>query len=455
MPIRYDQSNFTYGEISPKIYARTDIEQYYKAAKKLRNCIVIPEGGVQRRFGTRYVDTLQIATEPDFCNIECVSIEKSEYLLLWEDSTLKIYLENKLISQINSIYKKEDVKNLRFTQVLDRVVISNQNFPQYQLVRRANNAITITGVDIPNNYFNCAALGLNIGAVYPARFEAQGAIPNSNPQIYANRTYYIRTFSNTEFKIYSNSNEAVNDVKPYVPINAGNNASLIILNNWSLEQISFKNVPTFDFKRNYDNLTFQPAAKTGNTTLTSSGNLFTEAYVGGVFKGNDGIAKITGINSQTVARIRVIKDFKDISAIPGNLSFLGEPAWSSTRGYPKTCAYYQSRLIFGGTSTIPNGVWGSRINEVYDFDDSERLDDSAISWYPSTGFSNQIVDLTSANSLIVHTDSGSYSSPVFSDAPITPTNFSLTEQNKDGVADMPATFVDNQIMYVDSSLGNV
>jgi len=455
MPIRYDQSNFTYGEISPKIYARTDIEQYYKAAKKLRNCIVIPEGGVQRRFGTRYADTLQIATASDYCNIEAISIEKSDYLLLWEEQSLKIYLENKLISQVNSIYKKEDVKNLRFTQVYDRLIISHKNFPQYQLVRRANNAVLITEVDIPNNYFISQALGANLDAVYPVRFETQGVIPSSNPQIYANRTYYIRVFLNTAFRIYQSSEDAVNDVNPYTPIDAGNNSYVIVLNNWVLEQIVFKNVPTFDFKRNYDNLTFQPAAKTGNTTLACSGNIFTNDYIGGVFKGNDGIAKITGINSASVARIRVIKDFKDLSNMLGNLSFLGEPAWSATRGYPKTCSYYQSRLFFGGTFTIPNGTWGSRVNEFYDFDDSERLDDSAISWYPSTGFSNQIVDFTSGNSLIVHTDSGSYSSQVLIDSPITPNNFSLNEQNKDGVADIPAAFVDNQIMYIDSSLGNV
>jgi hypothetical protein len=55
----------------------------------------------------------------------------------------------------------------------------------------------------------------------------------------------------------------------------------------------------------------------------------------------------------------------------------------------------------------------------------------------------------------VHTSTGNYSSPVFSEQPLTPTNFVLTENNKDGVSNIAPAFIDNQIIYVDQSGNNI
>ena len=49
------QTNFTAGELSPLLYARTDLAKYTNGAKKLLNAVVQPHGGVTRRPGTRFV----------------------------------------------------------------------------------------------------------------------------------------------------------------------------------------------------------------------------------------------------------------------------------------------------------------------------------------------------------------------------------------------------------------
>jgi len=48
------QTNFTAGEISPKLYGRSDIDRYRNAAEILENVIIMVQGGVQRRPGLRY-----------------------------------------------------------------------------------------------------------------------------------------------------------------------------------------------------------------------------------------------------------------------------------------------------------------------------------------------------------------------------------------------------------------
>ena len=52
-------SNFSFGEISRNLFGRGNIEAYKNAAMNLTNMNVIPTGGIERRDGLRYVDTLQ------------------------------------------------------------------------------------------------------------------------------------------------------------------------------------------------------------------------------------------------------------------------------------------------------------------------------------------------------------------------------------------------------------
>lgn len=48
------QPSFSAGEISPKLHSRVDLQRYGSACAKARNFIVLPEGGLQNRAGTRY-----------------------------------------------------------------------------------------------------------------------------------------------------------------------------------------------------------------------------------------------------------------------------------------------------------------------------------------------------------------------------------------------------------------
>ena len=52
------QSNFTSGEIDPKINARIDLQQYYNALDTAQNVTIQPQGGVKRRDGSEYIATL-------------------------------------------------------------------------------------------------------------------------------------------------------------------------------------------------------------------------------------------------------------------------------------------------------------------------------------------------------------------------------------------------------------
>lgn len=52
------QSNYTAGELDPQLAAREDADTYYAGAERARNLLLIPHGGVTRRPGLLYRDTL-------------------------------------------------------------------------------------------------------------------------------------------------------------------------------------------------------------------------------------------------------------------------------------------------------------------------------------------------------------------------------------------------------------
>ena len=48
---QFMQSNFASGELSPLLYGRTDLDQYYTGAQQAENVLVVPQGGLKRRPG--------------------------------------------------------------------------------------------------------------------------------------------------------------------------------------------------------------------------------------------------------------------------------------------------------------------------------------------------------------------------------------------------------------------
>jgi hypothetical protein len=58
MPYRV-QTNFTSGELDPRLASRIDVDQYYNGAERLRDVIVNPLGGASRAPGLQHIDILQ------------------------------------------------------------------------------------------------------------------------------------------------------------------------------------------------------------------------------------------------------------------------------------------------------------------------------------------------------------------------------------------------------------
>ena len=55
---RFIQNSFTSGVLSPLINGRIDIEQFYNGLQLGDDVVLIPQGGVKRRPGTKYIEKM-------------------------------------------------------------------------------------------------------------------------------------------------------------------------------------------------------------------------------------------------------------------------------------------------------------------------------------------------------------------------------------------------------------
>ncbi len=119
---------------------------------------------------------------------------------------------------------------------------------------------------------------------------------------------------------------------------------------------------------------------------------------------NGGVLQILSAGSSgTEVECLVVKS-PSTSARTSNWSMQLD-TWGFSRGYPRAVTIHQERLVFGGTDTIPQGVWMSEINKFNSFGiGPESADAIDITLGSNTG--NRISWLGGSRELIVGTAGG-------------------------------------------------
>ena len=208
---------------------------------------------------------------------------------------------------------------------------------------------------------------------------------------------------------------------------------------WSIADITFEYTPKYAFSLTTSNPagTITPSAVDGNITLTASSSVFNSGHVDDYVEAADGIgrARITRFVSGTSVEAIVEIPFFNTAAI-ANGSWLLETdyvdAWSATYGYPRTVTFHEGRLYFGGSKSLPNTIFASRVGRFFDFNPGESLDDDAIEVTLNTGQVNAVTGLFSGRDLQIFTKGGEFFLPQSDLDPITPSNVVIQGATKRG-----------------------
>jgi hypothetical protein len=125
------QSNFTAGELDPRLLGRTDLRSYQNGAAKLQNVVVETTGGVRRRPGTAFV-----ASAPGRGRL--ASFESGvglAYLILLTDLQLDIYRDGTLLATLATPWTEAQLAELTWAQFRDRLILAHPDVPPQILTR--------------------------------------------------------------------------------------------------------------------------------------------------------------------------------------------------------------------------------------------------------------------------------------------------------------------------------
>jgi len=440
-------TNFTGGELSPRLDGRNDLTKYASGCKTLQNMVVYPHGSAARRPGTTFV--AEVKTSSAFTRLIPFEFSTTQtYILEFGNLYIRFYKDNgailessKTITAITKANPGVVTANSHGFSNGDTVVISGVvgmtqvNGKRFKVANVATNTFELQDID-----------GNNVNTSGYTTYVSGGV---------ANRVYTLTTTYETadlpDLK-FAQSADVMYICHPDFP---PRKLSRTGHTSWTITDVDFSNGPFLD--HNITTTTMTPSHKNVGDTVTATfsavtgindGNGFTSADIGRLVHFNDGHFEITSITSTTVVVGTVIKDLGKTTADTDWA--LG--AWSEYTGYPSCVTFYEQRLVFAGTEHQPQTLFFSKSGDYENMDDNYHgtvADDDAIIYTIASNQVNAIRFLSATRTLIVGTVGGEFSvSGGGTDDPVTPTNILIKKQSNHGCANIDAIPVGNVTLFL-------
>jgi hypothetical protein len=440
-------TNFTGGELSPRLDGRNDLAKYASGCKTLQNMIVYPHGSAARRPGTTFV--AEVKTSSAFTRLIPFEFSTTQtYILEFGDLYIRFYKDSGAILEANKTITGITQANPGVvtsathgfangdTVVISGVVGMTQvNGKRFTVASVATNTFQLKDID-----------GANVNTTSYTAYSSGGI---------ANRVYTLTTTYETadlaDLK-FAQSADVMYICHPDFP---PRKLSRTGHTSWTITNVDFSNGPFLD--HNITTTTLNPTHRLAGqtTTVTASavtgindGNGFTSGDIGRLVHFDDGHFEITSITSTTVVVGTVIKTFTASSASTDWA--LG--AWSEYTGYPSCVTFYEQRLVFAGTEHQPQTLFFSKSGDYENMDDAYHgtiADDDAIIYTIASNQVNAIRFLSATRTLIVGTVGGEFSvSGGGTDDPVSPTNILIKKQSNHGCANIDAIPVGNVTLFL-------
>lgn len=325
---------FQNGEISPRMYGRTDTDIYKRSARSIKNMIVYPQGGVSRRVGSEFI------TDELFEYID-------ETFTLTENARLIPFVVSSSESYV-LIFSGEEVSTPGYSSA----IYVNVSTGKLGSVFHTGNIILATDLGNAGPF----ADGEKLAQV---QFAQTGDLlfmthPECYPQVIA------RTGENSfQWFNYFEAATYLQSAKSSVSV---------------FSTIAFRD-PNAD-----TSLLIKSSATTIGTgrTLTASSAFFSQLHIGTSIAFQDGgtvgIATITAYTSSTVVTASVVRALPAAAAVGSGISTWIEGAWSAYRGFPKAVSFWNGRVFFGDTEADPGTIWASQIYDLFEISNIAVLD---------------------------------------------------------------------------------
>ena len=426
------QTNFSVGELDPLLRARTDLQQYQNALEEATNIIIQPQGGFKRRDGLQFIHDFGST----FTSFKVIPFEYSvtdSYFLVLVNQRIYIFKEGVLQTNINgsgnnylvaSAITSAMLDEINYTQAVDTLILCHEDLKTKRLVRNSDTSWTLGNLPLKNI------------PKYPYAFDTHEPNFTITPSATTGNITITASAATTETgsaqaggadTITLKAASGYADDEPngmFITLTSGTGSG------------QARHVE--DYVASTKVLTVYPAWDTAPDATTGyKVEAFAESAVGEYAQvlSTFGRARYVEFVSATEMKAVTEVSFFDTAAITaGNWeSEHGyEDVWSNTRGWPRSTAFHEGRLYFGGSKSRPNTVWGSRVIDYFNFGVGSGLDDESVEATINTNQLNSIVNLFAGNDLRIFTTGGEFVVLQTGDNPITPSSFFVRPQTRLG-----------------------
>ena len=440
-------TNFTAGELSPRLDGRTDLNKYFNGTKTLENMLIHPHGGASRRSGTKFIHEVKTSS----AQTRLIPFEFSTtqtYIMEFGNQYIRFYKDQGIITESNKTISGATQANPGVITATshgysngDHVIITSVvgmtelNGKTFKVANKTTNTFQIQDVD-----------GNNVNTTGYTAYGSAGV---------ANKIYEIASpYATADLPTikFAQSADLMYLVHPGYAIRKLSRSGHT---NWT---ITTPSLVTSEDK------TVSAVTKANPGVVTTStahglleGDFVTFTNIGGMTQLNGNVYKVGTVGSTTTFNLQDSSGTDLNTSSYGTFSAGGsdtvnkltDPVLNITTDYyPSSVTFFEQRLVFAGSNNNPQTLWFSKSGSYENFT-TGSADADAMVYTIASNKVNAIRYMSAQRSLIVGTVGGEFVvSGSGTTLPITPTNVQIQKQSSYGSANVDAVQIENVTMFL-------
>lgn len=415
---RIAQNVFTGGEFAPRMYGRTDFEQYENALRECLNWLIFPQGGIMTRPGTRFVAEVKDSTNPTA-------------LFSFEFSDLQTYM-----IEAGGGYFRFYKNHARLFVESTGTNVTNGTFPTD--ISGWTNASIGVGSSIAWNA-GAQAMDITAGATPASNYgAARQALTVAGGDQAKRHVVLFRVFAATPGK----------KVNVRVGTSIGGTELL-----------------TRTVETGYHSISFIPGTGTVHLEFRKDDVAETVSIDDVIVLSNQALELGTPFASADIRKFQQAQSadvqwWANKLYKPRELKRYGDNDWSLedytptsdpftvTGDYPAGVTFFGQRIVFGGTVNKPNKIWLSKTDDYQDMSLGAGADDDAIQRTIASGKINAIRWLHGEKTLIIGTLGGEYVAQGDVSGLVAPTTLRSENQTKHGVSEVVPIQIGSTLLFI-------
>lgn len=439
------KTNFTAGELSPRLLARVDIARYQNGAKEIFNGYPLVHGGARRRAGLRFAAAAKNATKRARL-VPFIRDRENAFMLEFGETYIRFYTGLGQIEaspgvpfEIASPWDDLELADVHYVQGADTMFFSHPSYSIRTLKRFSDTLWKLQEVD---------------WEVPPS--EEIGDRPQTTLTLSATSGAAVTATAGAASFLASDVGRAIESVAGRGIITVFTSTTVVTVNIAAADAFA----STGPIAANSWKITESP--KTTCTpsasgpigvacTLTLGANGWRNdaqvSHIGSFVEVNGGLVEITAVATAVSASGIVRSALEATTQAESGAWAVRQVAWNPIDGFPRAVSLFEQRLVTGGSPAFPNTVWGTKTGEFFNF--AAGVNDSdGFTFNLASDQVNPIEHLASTRVLQPLTFGGEFSMTGGTEKPLTPTNVQVRLQTTYGAAVCRPVRVGNEVIFV-------